>query len=111
MAVLVLRVERLWALCLVSYGRLKNGRTMMTAPEPLCDLKIVKADYRLVTHKDREPDYCFRIRVIAGKQEMQFDIPEKSGELFAAELEALAAIIRSRVIRARLIGEEKAAHF
>jgi hypothetical protein len=37
---------------------------------------------------------------------MQFDVPEKDGELFAAELEALAAIIRSRVIRARLIGEE-----
>lgn len=78
----------------------------MNAPEPLCDLKMIKADYRLVSHKDREPDYCFRIRVLPNKQEMQFDVPEKTGELFAAELEALAAIIRSRVIRARLIGEE-----
>jgi hypothetical protein len=78
----------------------------MSAPEPLCDLKMIKADYRLVSHKDREPDHCFRIRVMPNKQEMQFDVPEKNGELFAAELETLAAIIRSRVIRARLIGEE-----
>ena len=78
----------------------------MNSPEPLCDLKMIKADYRLVSHKEREPDYCFRIRVLPHNQEMQFDVPEKSGELFAAELEALAAIIRSRVIRARLIGEE-----
>ena len=79
----------------------------MTAPEPLCDLEMIKADYRLVSHKDRKPDYCFRIRVIPkNKQEMQFDLPERRGELFAAELEALAAIIRSRAIRAKLIGEE-----
>jgi hypothetical protein len=78
----------------------------MIAPEPLCDLRMIKADYRLVTDKDGSSDHCFRIRVVQNKQEMQFDVPEKSGELFAAELEALAAIIRSRVIRARLIGEE-----
>ena len=78
----------------------------MNAPEPLCDLKMIKADFRLVSHKDREPDRCFRIRVVPHSQEMQFDIPEKSAELFAAELDVLAAIIRSRVIRARLIGEE-----
>ena len=78
----------------------------MTAPEPLCDLEMIKADYRLVSRKDRKPDHCFRIRVIPNKQEMQFDVPERRGELFAAELEALAAIIRSRVIRAKLIGEE-----
>jgi hypothetical protein len=77
----------------------------MSAPEPLCDLKMIKADYRLVS-QNHKPDHCFRIRVIPNKQEMQFDVPEKNGELFAAELEALAAIIRSRVIRARLIGEE-----
>jgi hypothetical protein len=78
----------------------------MSTTEPLCDLRMIKADYRLVSHKDRQPDHCFRIRVIPDKQEMQFDVAEKNGELFAAELEALAAIIRSRVIRARLIGEE-----
>ena len=82
------------------------GEPRMTAPEPLCDLQMIKADYRLVSHKDRKPDHCFRIRIIPNKQEMQFDVPEGRGELFAAELEALAAIIRSRVIRAKLIGEE-----
>ena len=78
----------------------------MSAPEPLCDLRMIKADYRLVGLKDHKPDHFFRIWVTPEKHEMQFDVPEESGELFAAELEALAAIIRSRVIRARLIGEE-----
>jgi hypothetical protein len=27
----------------------------MTAPEPLCDLKMIKADYRLVSHKGKRP--------------------------------------------------------
>jgi hypothetical protein len=78
----------------------------MIAPEPLCDLEMIKADYRLVNHKDQNPDHFFRISVIPDKQEIQFDVPERRGEQFAAELEALAAIIRSRVIRAKLIGEE-----
>jgi hypothetical protein len=78
----------------------------MSAPEPHCDLKMIKADYRMVAHKDRELDHCFRIRGMPHNQEIQFDVPEKDGELFAAELEALAAIIGSRVIRARLTGEE-----
>jgi hypothetical protein len=76
----------------------------MIAPEPLCNLEMIKADY--VSHKDRKPDHFFRISVIPDKQEIQFDVPERRGEQFAAELEALAAIIRSRVIRAKLIGEE-----
>ena len=75
----------------------------MDAPELLCDLRMIKADYRLVSHKDRDPGHCFRIRVIPEKLEMQFDISEENGELFAAELDALAAIIRARVIRARLV--------
>jgi hypothetical protein len=78
----------------------------MTAPEPLCDLKMIKADYRVVSHEGQTSDYCFRIRVIPNGQDLEFDVPEKEGEVFAAELEALAAIIRSRVIRARTIGEE-----
>ena len=78
----------------------------MNEQEPLCDLKMIKADYRLVSPNDRAPNYWFNIRVLPGDQEVEFDIPERTGELFAAELEALAAIIRSRVIRARLIGEE-----
>jgi hypothetical protein len=57
----------------------------MTAPEPLCDLKMIKADYRLVSHKDRKPDYCFRIRIIPNKQEMQFDVPESYRRMLVTE--------------------------
>ncbi|WP_068015140.1 hypothetical protein [Rhodoplanes sp. Z2-YC6860] len=78
----------------------------MDTPEPLCDLKMIKANYRFVCHKDREPDYCFQIRVLSQNQEMQFDVSEQDGELFAAELEVLAAIVKARLIRARLVGEE-----
>ena len=74
----------------------------MEAPELLCDLRMIKADYRSVHHEDRDPDHCFRIRIIPDKLEMQFDISEENGDLFAAELAALAAIIRARVIRARV---------
>jgi hypothetical protein len=71
----------------------------MDTPEQLCDLEILTADYRSVPHKSDPPNHVFRISVIAGKK-MHFDVAEKDGELFAAELETLAAIIRSRAIRA-----------
>lgn len=75
-------------------------------PEPLCDLQIIQADYRLVSYEGREPDHYFHVRVTPHNQEVQFDVLLNNGELFAAELEVLAAIIRSRVIRARIIAQE-----
>jgi hypothetical protein len=78
----------------------------MNTSEPLCDLEMIKAEYRVNNPKGREPNHSFRIDVKAYGQKSQFDVPEKEGEVFAAELEAVAAIIRSRVIRARIIGEE-----
>jgi hypothetical protein len=75
----------------------------MSTPEVLCDLRMIKADYRSVGQNDRTSGHCFQIRVIPEKQEVKFDISEENGELFAAELDALAAIIRARVIRARLL--------
>ena len=78
----------------------------LTAREPLCDLRMVKAEYGAFG-KDGQSDYNFRITLVSSKQRLPFDIREQDGELFAAELEALAAIIRSRVIRARMIGEER----
>jgi hypothetical protein len=78
----------------------------ITAPEPLCNLRMIKAEYGLATHAGQAADYCFRIKVIPNGQDVEFDVPEKEGEVFAVELVALAAIIRSRVIRARTIGEE-----
>ena len=77
------------------------GEEAMSAIEPLCDLHMIKAEYREVS-----TGHSFHIRVTSGPQKLQFDISEKDGELFAAELEVLAAIIKSRVIRARIIGEE-----
>ena len=79
----------------------------LTAREPLCDLQMVKAEYGAFGGKDEKPDHCFRIKLVSSKQGVPFDVREEEGELFAAELEALAAIIRSRVIRARMIGEER----
>jgi hypothetical protein len=37
---------------------------------------------------------------------MHFNISERDGELFAAELETLAAIVRSRTIRVQEIAEQ-----
>jgi len=78
----------------------------METMEPLCDLKMIRADYRSIGGTGPGVGHVFRIRLAAGRKEVQFDVPEVEGELFAAELEALAAIMKSRVIRARLIGEE-----
>ena len=80
---------------------------MLTAREPLCDLQIVKAEYGVPGGKAGSPDHAFRIRLISVKQNVSLDVREQDGELLASELEALAAIIRSRVIRARMNGEER----
>lgn len=78
----------------------------MTAPEPLCELRMIKADYRAASNAGQTSDYCFHISVVPNGREIEFDVPEKEGEVFATELVALASIIRSRVIRARAVGEE-----
>lgn len=78
----------------------------MNTAEPLCDLRMIKADYRMVEEAGRASHRCFRITVVPDAQQVQFDVTEDNGELFAAELEALAAIIRSRVIRARIVANQ-----
>ena len=76
----------------------------MSTPEVLCNMRMIKADYRSVRQNAQSSDHrCFQITVIPEKQEVKFDISEENGELFAAELDALAAIIRARVIRTRLL--------
>jgi hypothetical protein len=79
----------------------------LTAREPLCDLQMVKAEYGVLGSRDGRPDHWFRIKLVSARQDAPFNVREQDGELFAAELEALAAIIRSRVIRARMTGEEQ----
>ena len=78
----------------------------MNAPETLCDLRLLKADYRSGTDKSHPSNHVFRISVTTGGAEMHFNISERDGELFAAELETLAAIVRSRTIRAQEIDEQ-----
>jgi hypothetical protein len=82
------------------------SEVQLTAREPLCDLQMVKAEYGAFG-QDGKSGYDFKMTLISSKQRVTFDVREEEGELFAAELEALAAIIRSRVIRARMIGEER----
>jgi hypothetical protein len=79
----------------------------MDKAEPLCDLRYVKAEYQVADPTDRSSEGCFRIRILlSGKGSSTFAVAEKNGEQFAAELDALAALIRARVMRARLSGEE-----
>lgn len=79
----------------------------MNKAEPLCDLRFVKAAYRIARPTDEMPENFFDIIIgplTGGKH--TFSIAENNGEQFAAELDVLAAIIRARVIRARVDGEE-----
>jgi hypothetical protein len=77
--------------------------------EPLCDLRFVKAEYRLANPADRASENSFQISIRPLADAPQsFSVSEKDGEQFAAEIDVLAAIIRARVIRARIDGEETA---
>lgn len=67
---------------------------------------MTKAECSLVDQPNRNSEDCFRIRIFPDKPTIRFDASDNSGELFAAELEALANKIRSRGIRARMIGED-----
>jgi len=75
--------------------------------EPLCDLRFLKAKYRLARPADEVPENSFDIsmRPLNGDPRT-FSVAEKNGEQFAAQLDVLAALIRARVIRARVDGEE-----
>ena len=79
----------------------------MNKAEPFCDLRFIKAEYRLARPTDEAPENLFdiSIRPLAGSK-LTFSVAEKNGEQFAAELDVLAAIIRARIIRARVEGEE-----
>jgi hypothetical protein len=79
----------------------------MKTAEPLCDLRFVKAEYRLARPTDEMPEAFFDISIhpLAGGK-YPFSMAEKNGEQFAAELDVLAALIRAKVIRARVDGEE-----
>jgi len=80
----------------------------MDKNEPLCDLRFLTAEYKAAKPKDQSHESHFQIGIRpSDRGPLQFDVDEKNGEQFAAELDVLAAIIRARVIRARLRGEER----
>ncbi len=78
----------------------------MAATEVLCDLMIVKAQYDARKTNEGDMAHFFEIQIVSEHKQVHFDIPARSGELFAAELDVLASIIRARVTKARLTGEE-----
>ena len=81
----------------------------MANTELLCDLAFVTADYEVTQATDLPSANRFRVRIHPSTNESHtFMISEKNGEQFASELDVLSAIIRAKVIRARISGEEAA---
>jgi hypothetical protein len=69
-------------------------------PETICDLPMVKAEYRWIEHRAQPAGNGFRIRFSPGGHGMgQIDVDESRADQFATEIEALAALIRARLLR------------
>jgi hypothetical protein len=70
--------------------------------EIICDLPMVKAEYLWIERKDgRSAGNGFHVKFCptASRSMGQIDVDEIDAQQFAAELEALAALIRARVLR------------
>jgi hypothetical protein len=81
----------------------------MNKAEPLCDLRFLAAQYQIAKPGDRTSESSFQVSFRPlGSAAIVFVVAVKDGEQFAAEIDVLAAIIRARVIRARVDDEEKA---
>ena len=81
----------------------------MNKSEPLCDLRFVKAEYQLARPAGPSSENSFQVSFQARTGgSHSFSVAEKDAEQFAAELDVLAALVRARVIRARVDGEETA---
>jgi hypothetical protein len=64
--------------------------------KPICDLGMVKADYRYVIPNGKLPFHGYRIAISqGGEAKGQFDVPQGMAEQFANELIALASLIRA----------------
>ncbi len=75
----------------------------MNTAERLSDLRFVRAEYRVSQLPNQAEGHVFTISMgPPANDRPTFSIAEKDGEQFAAELDVLAAIIRARVIRARV---------
>ena len=71
-------------------------------PETICDLPFVSAEFRWVESAKYGAGDKFRVRFRRpGDAPVgQFDVEFDNAQQFAAELEALAALIRARSLRA-----------
>ena len=76
-----------------------GGHSMNT--EDICDLPMIRAEYCRIEHKNRPASNGFRIQFWPDSAHSigQIDVDETSANQFAAELEALAALIRARLLR------------
>ena len=64
--------------------------------EPVCDLRMIKAEYRHIEASGRPPFYGYRIAVtLNGETEAQFYVHQDAADQLANELNSLAALIRA----------------
>lgn len=78
----------------------------MSAPEILCDMVMLKAQYHEKKNNEGARQHYFEVQIVSENKTVHFDIPLNSGELFAAEIDVLASIIRARVIKAGMTGNQ-----
>jgi hypothetical protein len=76
-------------------------RGFIMPPETICDLPMVKAEYLWIEHKTTPAGNGFRIRFSPGVHGIGqiVDVDETRADQFATEIEALAALIRARLLR------------
>jgi len=77
----------------------------MTAPQSLCKMEMIEADFGLVEHAHHAPEHGFAIRIKSDGHETRFNIAEAHAQAFVDQLEVLAALMRSRILEAREAGE------
>ncbi len=64
--------------------------------EPVCNLSMIKAEYRHIEANGRPPFYGYRIAVtLNGETEARFDVRQETADEFANQLNSLAALIRA----------------
>lgn len=102
--------DRLWemsdpvAMIEASEANTETGcrtRGFVMQPETICDLPMVKAEYLWIEHKTTPAGNGFRIRFSPGAHGIGqiVDVDETRADQFATEIEALAALIRARLLR------------
>jgi hypothetical protein len=85
-------------------SRETGKKNIMNFPEMLCDLTMLKAQYRENISQEGDRIQYFELQILTEGIEIKFDVPSGSGDLFARELEVLASIVRARVVKQRLTG-------